>query len=234
MSCMPFDRIRVTELEKSDTEIYSQPQGATAILEYHTIESPLAQPRNALLGQILSATIGICITKLFHLSPHFESLRWVSGALSVGVASALMGLTKTVHPPAGATALLCSTEPSITALGWLFIPMITLGTVLLLAVALLLNNIQRQFPVYWWTPADLKRAAPKPDVERAAASGTPVKEEQEQERASDSNTQVVHDDDRILIDKERLIIPDWLALEDEERETLEILHQKLMSGPEDD
>jgi hypothetical protein len=37
-----------------------------------------------------------------------------------------------------------------------------------------------------------------------------------------------------LIDKERLIIPDWLALEDEERETLEILHQKLMSGPEDD
>lgn len=167
------------------------------------------------------------------MSPHFESLRWVSGALSVGVASAVMGLTKTVHPPAGATALLCSTEPAITALGWLFIPMIILGTVLLLAVALLLNNIQRQFPIYWWTPADLKRAPAKLDVEKAAAPGTPMKGEPERVRASDSNTQVVHDD-RILIDKEQIIIPEWMAVDDEERETLQILHQKLMNGPGDE
>ncbi|KIM93261.1 hypothetical protein OIDMADRAFT_46333 [Oidiodendron maius Zn] len=91
--------------------------GAAAILEFHTIDSPLAQPRNAILGQMFSATIGIGVTKLFYLSPNFESWRWVAGALSVGLSSAFMGLTKTVHPPAGATALLCSTEPAIVALG---------------------------------------------------------------------------------------------------------------------
>jgi CBS-domain-containing membrane protein len=47
-----------------------------------------------------------------------------------------MGLTKTIHPPAGATALLCSTELAIVALGWLFLPVIILGTILILAVAL--------------------------------------------------------------------------------------------------
>lgn len=181
-----------------------------------------------MLGHIFSATTGICITKLFHLSPHFESLRWVAGALSVGVASALMGLTKTIHPPAGATALLCSTEPSITALGWFFLPVIILGTTLLLAVALLLNNIQRQFPVYWWTPADLKPSVAKDDIERAPSS-TEEKIEEGAARSSATDSQVM-DHDRIVIDKDHIIVPDWVALDDEEKGMLEILHTKLRNG----
>lgn len=52
-------------------------QGAAAILEYNTIESPLAQPRNLVLDHFLSALIGVCITKLFALLPHarFDTLR---------------------------------------------------------------------------------------------------------------------------------------------------------------
>lgn len=201
-------------------------QGATAILEYHTIDSPLAQPRNALFGQIFSATVGICITKLFQLSPYFESLRWVAGALSVGVASAVMGLTKTLHPPAGATALLCATEPAITALGWLLIPMIVLATTLLLAVALLLNNIHRQFPVYWWTAADLRRPLKADDIERFA-TGT----EKSEEPATTASSSISHvmDEKRIVISKEHILAPDWMGLDDEEKAALEILHTKLMN-----
>jgi CBS-domain-containing membrane protein len=203
-------------------------QGATAILEYHTIDSPLAQPRNALFGQVFSATIGISITKLFNLSVHFESVRWVAGALAVGVASAFMGLTKTVHPPAGATALLCATEPAITALGWMFLPMIILGTTLLLAVALLLNNIQRQFPVYWWTPADLRLPLKVDDIERVPSS---AEKTEEAPTASSSITQIM-DEERIVINKEHIFVPDWLALDDEEKAALEILHTKLLHGCE--
>lgn len=79
-------------------------KGAAAILEYQTIDSPLAQPRNAILGQVFAAIIGVGVTKLFQLSSDFDNLRWIAGALAVGLTSAFMGFTKTVHPPAGATA----------------------------------------------------------------------------------------------------------------------------------
>lgn len=183
-----------------------------------------------MLGQVFSAFIGISINKLFHLSPHFESIRWVAGALSVGVASAFMGLTKTVHPPAGATALMCSTEPAIIALGWLFLPMVILGTTLLLAVALLLNNIQRQFPVYWWTPADLKSPSGEDEIERVPSHrGHKTTVEEETERGSGAVTPVIVDD-QIIIEKDRIMVPEWIALDYEERAMLEMLHAKLRNG----
>jgi CBS-domain-containing membrane protein len=204
-------------------------QGAGAILEYHTIDSPLAQPRSAMLGQLFSATIGIGITKLFLKSPHFESLRWLAGALSVGLASAFMGLTKTIHPPAGATALLCATDPTITALGWFFLPMILLGTTMLLAVALLLNNIQRQFPIYWWTPADLGRPT-EDDIDRLPSTVEDKSEEGEVGKASTLENHDMACEERITIGKDHITVPDWIALEYEERLMLEILHTKLRNG----
>ena len=137
--------------------------GAAAILEYNTIESPLAQPRNLVFGHFLAAVVGVSITKLFHLLPEarFHTLRWLAGALSVGTASVVMAMTKTVHPPAGATALLCATSADVTELGWWTLALILLACMLMLVSALILNNIFRRFPVYWWTPADLKEAHKK-------------------------------------------------------------------------
>lgn len=100
--------------------------------------------------------------------------------------------------------------------------MITLGTTLLLAVALLLNNIQRQFPVYWWTPVDLRRPLMGDDIER-------VPKLEVAPTASSSVTNAI-DDQRIIINKERIVVPDWIALDDDERATLEILHTKLING----
>lgn len=139
--------------------------GAAAILEYNAIESPLSQPRNLIVGHLLSALIGVGITKLFQLLPNarFEDLRWLAGALAVGVSSTAMGITKTVHPPAGATALLAATMPEVTELGWWLLLLVLLGAVLMLASAMVVNNLYKRFPLYWWTPMDLGSLG-RPDV----------------------------------------------------------------------
>lgn len=173
--------------------------GAAAILEYNTIESPLAQPRNLVFGHFFAALIGVCITKLFHLLPEsdFERLRWLAGALSVGAASVVMSITKTVHPPAGATALLAATDTTITGLGWWLLALILLGSMLMLTSALIINNIMRQFPMYWWTPVvlaphrqvkqahDLEQEGPEDDKTRQGKAGM----EQALQPGSDTTTE---------------------------------------------
>ncbi|PHH82512.1 hypothetical protein CDD82_5766 [Ophiocordyceps australis] len=131
--------------------------GAAAVLQFYAIESPLAQPRNAIGGQLLASIIGVGIAKLFRLSHRFDDIQWLGGALACSATTALMGLTKTMHPPAGATALLAVVDKKLLDLGWRLIPVMMLGCALMLGVALLLNNIDRQFPMYWWTPQDLRQ-----------------------------------------------------------------------------
>ncbi|PVH88223.1 HPP family protein-like protein [Cadophora sp. DSE1049] len=216
-----------TEKLKSDgAPVIIASLGAAAILEYNTIDSPLSQPRNALLGQIFSSVIGVGITKLFKLSPDFENLRWIAGALSVGLASAAMGFTKTIHPPAGATALLASTSPEIEKIGWMLVPLIILGSTLMLAVACIINNIQRTFPVYWWTPVDFNRLKKGGDVE----GQTEKDEKGENAETSSFDDYVEGSDGRIVIDGEHIVIPRWLSMDAEERVMLEILRQKLREG----
>ncbi|KAH8112764.1 HPP family-domain-containing protein [Phellopilus nigrolimitatus] len=127
--------------------------GASAVLCYGVIEAPLAQPRALIGGHFISALIGLCITKLFSLSSHFESLRWLAGSLSTSVAIVVMQITGTTHPPAGATALLVAVNDEVWAISWYYLPVILLSSTLVLVVALLINNIQRRYPVYWISPS---------------------------------------------------------------------------------
>ncbi|KAL4870605.1 hypothetical protein BDV12DRAFT_165879 [Aspergillus spectabilis] len=144
--------------------------GAAAVLEFCAIESPFAQPRNAFFSQLLASIIGVAIAKLFALNPSAHAKPEIAGSLACAVTTMAMILTNTVHPPAGATALLAATE--LQEVGWWLIPIMLLGCSLMMTVALLLNNIQRRFPVYWWTPLPLgkppKKAEPRDvDVENA-------------------------------------------------------------------
>lgn len=122
--------------------------GASAVLIYGAIKSPLAQPRNLLGGHILSALIGVTMVKLCGPFP------WLAAALAVSVSIAVMHATKTLHPPGGATALIAVISgPNVQGLGYLYviIPAAT-GALIMLAVALLVNNLApaRRYPEFWW------------------------------------------------------------------------------------
>lgn len=160
-------------------------QGAAAVLEFYSIEAPLAQPRNAVLGQLIAAVSGVAVAKLFRLSPRFDDIQWVGGALACASATCLMALTNTVHPPAGATALLAVVDDSLVRLGWVLVPVMMLGCALMLGVALLVNNVAaRRFPMYWWTPEELggkgrsSKVLPPPPPPHSRAAGKLEDEEE--------------------------------------------------------
>jgi hypothetical protein len=68
-----------------------------------------------------------------------------------------MAITKTVHPPAGATALLAVTSDEIVELGWGLVALIEVGCAAMLVVALVWGNVcgGRRYPVFWWTEMEL-------------------------------------------------------------------------------
>ena len=122
--------------------------GASAVLLYGAVRSPLAQPRNLIGGHLLSALVGVASWKLLHADP------WLAQAVAVATAIALMHLTKTLHPPGGATALIAVIgSDQVHALGFLYVLVpATLGPLILLVVALLVNNIPRtrRYPEFWF------------------------------------------------------------------------------------
>ncbi|KAH2280412.1 hypothetical protein KXW96_004761 [Aspergillus fumigatus] len=196
-------------------------EGATAILDYHTIQSPLAQPRSSILGHVLGAVVGVGVTKLFKLRSDFEDLRWVAGAVCTAVASLVMGLTNTVHPPGGATALLAAVDSTVDAMGWFFVPLVLIGSLLMLGCALVVNNIQRQFPMFWWTPRDVVRKTGPPDIEKASE----VPQESRERRISWAVG--VLRANSIVISPDRVVIPDGFTLGLEEKGILEVLRDRL-------
>jgi CBS-domain-containing membrane protein len=122
--------------------------GASAVLIYGAVKSPLAQPRNLLGGHILSALIGVTCYKLFY------GQMWLASALSVATAIAIMHATRTLHPPGGATALIAVIgSDQIHNLGYLYaIVPAGLGAFIMLIVALAINNIPstRRYPEFWF------------------------------------------------------------------------------------
>lgn len=122
--------------------------GASAVLIYGAIRSPLAQPRNLLGGHILSAVVGVTAFQWLGGQP------WLAAAIAVSTSIALMHLTKTLHPPGGATALIAVIGgDSVHNLGYLYVVMpAALGAIIMLIVALIINNIpkNRRYPEFWY------------------------------------------------------------------------------------
>jgi len=134
-------------IEKTDLVMVIGSFGASAVLIYGAIKSPLAQPRNLIGGHIFSAIIGVASYQMLN------SNMWLAGAVAVATAIAFMHATKTLHPPGGATALIAVIgSEKIHDLGYLYaiIPA-GLGAIIMLIVALLVNNIpkSRRYPEFW-------------------------------------------------------------------------------------
>lgn len=130
-------------LSKGDFSLMIGSFGATAVLAYGATDSPLAQPRNIIGGHILSALVGVTAFKLFGSSV------WLASAVAVSTSITLMQITKTLHPPGGATALIAVIGGSqIHKLGYLYsiIP-VGVGATVMVLIALIINKISgRKYP----------------------------------------------------------------------------------------
>ncbi|MDH5612941.1 MAG: HPP family protein [Gammaproteobacteria bacterium] len=120
--------------------------GASAVLVYGAPNSPLAQPRNLIGGHVFSALIGVSCSL-------YIAVPVLAAALAVSLSIAVMHLTKTLHAPGGATALIAVIGgQNIHDLGyWYVLTPITSGAVVMLLVALIVNNLSphRHYPNHW-------------------------------------------------------------------------------------
>lgn len=121
--------------------------GSSAVLVFGAVRSPLAQPRNLIGGHIVSALVGVASWQWLGGEP------WLAQSFAVATAIALMHLTRTLHPPGGATALTAVIgSEQLHAMGYWFVLLPgALGPLILLLVALLFNNLSstRRYPEVW-------------------------------------------------------------------------------------
>ena len=113
------------------------PFGASMVLVMAVHESPLAKPKNILLGHILSALSGVII--LYLIGDNFLAL-----GIAVALAVFVMIVTDTIHPPAGANPIIVI----LTGQGISFVLFpVAVGALMLVVFAYLYNKLlKRNYP----------------------------------------------------------------------------------------
>ncbi|KQB42221.1 HPP family protein [Flavobacterium daejeonense] len=120
--------------------------GASSVLVYGIIQSPFSQPRNLIGGHLISALVGVSVNYLF------PTTMYIAAPLAVSLSIVLMQITKTLHPPGGATALIAIIgTPKIKELGyWYVVSPVLTGVLILFLTALIFNNMtpSRRYPAH--------------------------------------------------------------------------------------
>ncbi|DBB05731.1 hypothetical protein WJX77_012192 [Trebouxia sp. C0004] len=121
--------------------------GATAVLLYGQMESKVAQPRNVIGGHVVSAAVGCA----FRLA--LKDALWIAAPVSMAMSQLAMQLTRTVHPPGGATAIIASqASPLPPWAGFSFILVILVASAGQTVIAVVVNNLhtKKRYPTYWF------------------------------------------------------------------------------------
>ena len=113
------------------------PFGASMVLVMAVHGSPLAKPKNILLGHILSALSGVII--LYLIGDNFLAL-----GIAVALAVFVMIVTDTIHPPAGANPIIVI----LTGQGISFVLFpVAIGAIMLVVFAYFYNKLlKRNYP----------------------------------------------------------------------------------------
>jgi len=118
------------------------PLGASCVLLFGYPRSPLAQPRNLVLGNLLGGAIGVVATALFGQGP------LVLG-LAVGITILLGQQLRCLHPPAGGMAFLAVW----LGMPWSFLLMpVFCGSLLLVLLAWVFSRSvpgAMPYPLHW-------------------------------------------------------------------------------------
>lgn len=111
------------------------PIGASAVIVFALPSSPLGQPWPVIGGNLLGALAGIACARW--LDPG-----WIAAGAAVAIAMALMMLTRSLHPPGGAAALLAALTQTTQ---WQFaVVPVALNSALLVVAALVWHRITRR------------------------------------------------------------------------------------------
>ncbi|MGR5175321.1 HPP family protein [Vibrio parahaemolyticus] len=119
----------------SDIALLMAPFGASAVLVFGIPGSPLAQPKNVILGHLITSFVGVIFFQYVGVSP-------LTLAIATGIAVSAMLLTNTTHPPAGANPMLIM----LSGQGWDFL----ITPVLIGAIAIVLVGQGMQRLVKQW------------------------------------------------------------------------------------
>jgi len=111
------------------------PFGATVVLVFGVPKSPLAQPKNVIVGHLLTAFIGVLFVEYIGVEP------W-SLAVATGLAVTIMLLTNTTHPPAGANPMVIMLAGQSWA--FLFNPVL-IGACVIVGLGLVLNKLRTSY-----------------------------------------------------------------------------------------
>ena len=133
-----------------------------------------------------------------------------------------MAMTKTVHPPSGGTALIAATQADIRALGWYYVPVVMLSSVLMIAVGLITNNVQRQYPMYWWTSIPLKPSQKEEILGREGRTSLQLTES-----AATRVDDVEKGGLAVIVSSQGLVLPEFIRLSYDQRAVLDELQMKI-------
>ena len=123
--------------------------GASAVLVYGVPRAEFSQPRNVIGGHVVSALIGVSLGKVLGADTMLVY------PLAVALSIFAQQVTRTVHPPGGATALIAIIGgENVRNLGFYYaICPVMIGSVIMVLVAVLVNNLSsdsnRNYPSYW-------------------------------------------------------------------------------------
>jgi CBS domain-containing membrane protein len=123
------------------------PLGASAVLVFAAPASPLAQPWSVVGGNTLSALVGVLCVNLIDVPE-------LAACAAVGLAIGLMMLTRCLHPPGGAAALLVALA-GVKNPGFALFPVLT-NSLLLVAMGVAWNNATKRAYPHQQLPAPTK------------------------------------------------------------------------------
>ncbi|CAN1721046.1 CBS domain-containing membrane protein [Hyphomicrobium sp. 1Nfss2.1] len=126
----------------ADLPIAGVPFACSIILIVAAPQSDTAQPRNVVGGHVLSALSGSTMALL--MAPH-----WWTLPIAIGLAIFAMQVTRTLHPPAGLTAVIAATQ----SVSWHFVltPILSGAVVLVLLSCAYLRWVRRvSWPEAWF------------------------------------------------------------------------------------
>ncbi|SJX64165.1 uncharacterized protein SRS1_14819 [Sporisorium reilianum f. sp. reilianum] len=126
-----------------------------AVVTFFGYRTPLAQPKNILIGNTISAVIGVAMEKAFADTEYsveaIFGIDWVVAATSVAAAVFAMQIFGFTHSPGAAIALLAIADPKTHELYWWLIPIVVINSLIVIGWALFINNVGgRRYPENWF------------------------------------------------------------------------------------